>query len=51
MDITKLKIRDLRKLLDSKEISSPELTQIYIDRIKNMTESLKAILPSPKKAL
>ena len=40
MDITKLKIREMRKLLDNKEISSPELTQIYIDRIKKDRKSV-----------
>ena len=30
MDITKLKIRDMRKMLDSGEISASELTQGYI---------------------
>ena len=39
MDIKDLKIRDMRKLLDSKEISSPELTQFYIDRIKKYDDS------------
>ena len=33
MDITKLKIRDMRKMLDSGEISASELTQGYIETV------------------
>ncbi len=44
MDITKLKIREMRKLLDNKEISSPELTQIYIDRIKKYDGKLESYI-------
>ena len=36
MDITNLKIRDMRKLLDSKEISAAELACSYIDRIEKI---------------
>ena len=34
MAVTKLKIREMRKLLDNKEISAEELTKSYIDRIE-----------------
>lgn len=34
MDITRLTIKEARKLLDSKQISAVELTDIYIDRIR-----------------
>ena len=33
MDITSLTIKEMRSKLDSREISSPELTKAYIDRI------------------
>ncbi|MGN0620907.1 MAG: Asp-tRNA(Asn)/Glu-tRNA(Gln) amidotransferase subunit GatA [Porcipelethomonas sp.] len=44
MDITKLTIRDMRKLLDSGEISSPELTRFYIDRIKKYDGKLESYI-------
>lgn len=44
MDIKDLKIRDMRKLLDSKEISSPELTQFYIDRIKKYDGKVQSFI-------
>ena len=34
MDVSSMKIRDMRKALDSKEISAKELTQEYISKIK-----------------
>ncbi len=49
MDITKLKIRDMRKMLDSGEISASELTQGYIERIKKYDGNVKAILLLRKK--
>ena len=44
MDITKLKIRDMRTLLDSGEISASELTQNYIDRIKKYDGNVKSYI-------
>lgn len=48
MDITKLKIRDMRKLLDSKEISAAELTKSYIDRIEKYDGSLESYITVTK---
>ena len=44
MDITKLTIKQARKLLDTKQISALELTNIYIDRIKNFDNRVDAYL-------
>lgn len=44
MDITKLKIRDMRKMLDSGEISASELTQGYIERIKKYDGNVKSYI-------
>ncbi|MDE6103494.1 MAG: Asp-tRNA(Asn)/Glu-tRNA(Gln) amidotransferase subunit GatA, partial [Oscillospiraceae bacterium] len=44
MDITKLKIRDMRTLLDSGEISATELTQGYIDRINKYDGNVKSYI-------
>ncbi len=52
MDITRAKIRDLRKALDSKEISAPELCGEYLDRIgKKDGELLSYITVTKEKAL
>ncbi len=48
MDITKLKIRDMRKLLDSKDISAAELTQSYIDRIEKYDGKLESYITVTK---
>lgn len=39
-----MKISDLRKMLDSKEISSPELTKLYLDRIKKYDSKLESYI-------
>lgn len=44
MDITTLKIRDIRKMLDNKEISSVELTKEYLNRIKNIDAKLESYI-------
>lgn len=48
MDITKLKIRDMRKLLDSKEISAAELTDSYIKRIETYDGKLESYISVTK---
>ena len=45
MDITALKIRDMRTMLDKKEISAAELTDAYLDRIDKLTAVSKVISP------
>lgn len=44
MDITSLTIKEMRSKLDSKEISSPELTKAYIDRIKAVDGSVESYI-------
>ncbi len=44
MDITKLTIKEARKLLDEKKISAAELTNIYMERIKNLDGKVDAYL-------
>lgn len=44
MDVTKLKIRDMRKLLDNREISAVELTNEYSKRISLIDGSLEAYI-------
>ncbi len=44
MDITKLKIRDMRKLLDSKEVSVTEITNEYIKRISQHDDKLQVYI-------
>ncbi len=44
MDITKLTIKKARNLLDTKQISAVELSNIYIDRIKNLDNKIDAYL-------
>ena len=39
-----MKISDLRKMLDGKEISSPELTKLYLDRIKKYDSKLESYI-------
>ena len=48
MDITKLKIREMRKLLDSKEISAAELAESYIDRIDKYDGKLESYITVTK---
>ena len=48
MDITNLKIRDMRKLLDSKEISAAELACSYIDRIEKYDGKLEIYITVTK---
>lgn len=48
MDITKLKIRDMRKLLDNKEISAAELTGSYIKRIETYDGKLESYISVTK---
>ena len=44
MDITSLTIKEMRSKLDSREISSPELTKAYIDRIKAVDGSVESYI-------
>lgn len=44
MDITKLKIRDMRKLLDSREISAAELADTYIKRIEKYDGKIESYI-------
>lgn len=44
MDVTKLKIREMRKLLDNKEISAVELTQKYIERINEYNDKYEVYI-------
>ncbi len=44
MDIKKLSIKKARHLLDSKEISAVELTNIYLDRIKKIDNKTNAYI-------
>jgi len=52
MDITSKNLRDLRSMLDKKEISAPELTKEYLGRIKKFDGSIKSyITVTEEKAL
>ena len=44
MDITKLTIKEARTLLDTKQISAAELTNLYIDRIKTLDDKVDSYL-------
>ena len=44
MDVTSLTIKELRTKLDNKEISSPELTRAYIDRINRIDDKLLSFI-------
>lgn len=44
MDITKLTIKEARTLLDSKKISAIELTNIYLNRIKDLDNKVDSYL-------
>ena len=44
MDVTKLKIREMRKLLDTKEVSAVELTKEYIDRISKYNDKFEVYI-------
>ncbi|MFA5659544.1 MAG: Asp-tRNA(Asn)/Glu-tRNA(Gln) amidotransferase subunit GatA, partial [Oscillospiraceae bacterium] len=44
MDVTKLKIRDMRRLLDSGEISAKELAGEYIKRISGLNDKLESYI-------
>ncbi|MCM1227107.1 MAG: Asp-tRNA(Asn)/Glu-tRNA(Gln) amidotransferase subunit GatA [Clostridium sp.] len=48
MDITKLKIRDMRRLLDGKKVSAKELAQTYIDRIEKYDGKLESYITVTK---
>lgn len=51
MDVTSLKIRDMRKMLDGKEISAAELADAYLDRIEKIDGKLESyITVTPEKA-
>ena len=39
-----MKIRDMRKALDSKEISAKELAQTYFERIKKYDDKVKSFI-------
>ena len=44
MNVTNLKIREIRDLLDKKSFSSVELTQAYLDRIKKIDGELQSYI-------
>ncbi len=44
MDVSTLKIRDMRKLLDDKKISAPELTKEYLTRINKYNKDLEVYI-------
>ena len=44
MDITSLTVKEMRSKLDKKEISSPELTKAYLERIKNVDGKLESYI-------
>lgn len=44
MDITSIKIRELRKMLDSKQISAVELSKEYLARIKKYDGDIKSFI-------
>ncbi len=44
MDITALKIRDMRTMLDKKEVSAAELTDAYLERINNVDGKLESYI-------
>lgn len=44
MDITRLTIKEARKLLDNKQLSAVELTDMYLDRIKNHDSKIDSYL-------
>ena len=44
MDITALKIRDARKMLDGREVSAPELAKAYLDRIAETDGKIKSYI-------
>lgn len=51
MDVTSLKIRDMRKMLDGREISAAELADAYLDRIEKIDGKLESyITVTPEKA-
>lgn len=44
MDISSIKLRDMRKALDEKKISSAELTKAYLDNIKKYDDKLECYI-------
>ncbi len=44
MDVTSLSLRDMRRMLDNKEISAKELTSEYIDRIKKYDGKIESYI-------
>lgn len=44
MDISSMKLRDMRKALDGKEISSKELTKAYLENIKKYDDKLECYI-------
>lgn len=44
LDVSSMKIRDMRKALDSKEISAKELAQTYFERIKKYDDKVKSFI-------
>lgn len=48
MDLTDVKIKDLRKSLDSHEISAKELADLYFERIEKTDESLESYITVTK---
>ena len=48
MDLTRARIRDLRKMLDSGEISAAELCKEYLDKIEEKDNSLLSYITVTK---
>jgi len=44
MDVTRLKVREMRDMLDKKEISSVELTNAYLERIKKYDSEVESYI-------
>ncbi|MGN0587406.1 MAG: Asp-tRNA(Asn)/Glu-tRNA(Gln) amidotransferase subunit GatA [Oscillospiraceae bacterium] len=50
MDITALKISDMRSMLDNKEISAAELADAYLERIKSVDDKLESYITVTEEA-
>ena len=44
MNVTNLKLREMRDLLDKKSISAIELTQEYVDRINKFDDKIQSYI-------
>lgn len=50
MDITALKVRDMREMLDKKEVSAAELADAYFARIKDIDDKLESYITVTEEA-